>query len=190
MWYPNFRELSLGFRDVIFIWLLSPRHVCYMAFVMPPLLRMQLLFTSVLTQKLILWHRRQRVSPLTQQAISRLELLSCLLLARLTSHVLEALQSVIDVKMGSCFTDLRVALYWIQGEDKQWKQFVHNRAVEIRKLVPVKHWRHCAGKDNPADMPSLGITPEDLDASLTWRRGPDWLPKFSVTELIDASGLY
>ena len=128
---------------------------------------------------------KTRVSPLTQQTLPRLELLSCLLLARLTSHVLEALQSVIDVKMGSCFTDSRVALNWIQGEDKQWKQFVHNRAVEICKLVPVKHWRHCAGKDNPADMPSRGITPKYLDTSLTWRHGPDWLPKFSVTKLID-----
>jgi len=100
------------------------------------------------------------MSPLTQQTIPRLELLSCLLLARLTSHMLEALQSVIDVKMGSCFTDSRVALYWIQEEDKQWEQFVHNRRVKIRKLVPVKHWRHCAGKGNPADMPSCGITPK------------------------------
>jgi len=74
-----------------------------------------------------------------------------------------------DVKMGSCFADLRVALYWIQGEAKQWKQFVHKKAVEIRKLVPVKNWRHCAGKDNPADMRSRGISPKDVNASLTWR---------------------
>ena len=48
---------------------------------------------------------KTRVSPLTQQTIPRLELLSCLLLARLTSHVLETLQTVIDVKAGLCFTD-------------------------------------------------------------------------------------
>lgn len=128
---------------------------------------------------------KTRVSPLTQQTIPRLELLSCLLLARLTSHVLEALQTVIDVKVGSCFTDSRVALYWILGEDKQWKQFVRNRVVEIRRLVPVQHWTHCAGKDNPADMLSRSITPKDLDTNLTWRRGPDWLPKSSFKEVSD-----
>ena len=128
---------------------------------------------------------KTRVSPLTQQSIPRLELLSCLLLAKLTSSVLEALQTVLDVKVGSCFTDSKVAFYWIHGEDKQWKQFVHNRSVEIRRLVPVQHWRHCAGKDNPADMPSRGTSPKDLETSLTWRHGPDWLPKFSSTDLSD-----
>ena len=83
------------------------------------------------------------------------------------------------------FHRLRVALYWILGEDKQWKQFVHNRVVEIRRLVPVQHWTHCAGKDNPGDMPSRGITPKDLDTSLTWRHGPDWLPKLSFKEVSD-----
>ena len=76
-------------------------------------------------------------------------------------------------------------MYWIQGEDKHWKQFVHNRAVDIRRLVPVHHWSHCTGKDNPADMPSRGISPIDLETSLTWRHGPDWLPKFSSAELND-----
>ena len=128
---------------------------------------------------------KTRVSPLTQQSIPRLELLSCLLLAKLTSSVLEALQTVLDVKVGSCFTDSKVAFHWIHGEDKQWKQFVHNRSVEIRRLVPVQHWRHCAGKDNPADMPSHGTSPKDLETSLTWRHGPDWLPKFSFTDLSD-----
>jgi len=115
----------------------------------------------------------------TQQTVPRLELLSCLLLARLVSHVLEALQNVIEVKAGSCFTDSRVALYWILGDNKQWKQFVHNRAVEIQRLVPAQHWKHCTGR------PSHGITPENLDASLTWKHGPDWLPTFTSTDLSD-----
>ena len=125
------------------------------------------------------------MSPLTQQSIPRLELLFCLLLAKLTSSVLQALQTVLDVKVGSCFTDSKVAFYWIHGEDKQWKQFVHNRSVEICRLVPVQHWRHCAGKDNPANMPSRGTSSKDLETSLTWRHGPDWLPKFSSADLSD-----
>ena len=50
-----------------------------------------------------------------------------------------------------------VALYWIKGEDKEWKQFMHNGAQEIRRLVPVSHWLHCPGKENPADMASHGV---------------------------------
>jgi len=125
---------------------------------------------------------KTRVSPLNQQTTPRLELLSCLLLAKLISHVLEALTTVIDVQIGSWFTDSKVALYWIKGEGKQWKQFVHNRVTDIRRLVAVQHWSHCAGKDNPADMPSHGISPNQLEMSLMWRHGPDWLPKIFPSE--------
>jgi len=34
-------------------------------------------------------------------------------------------------------------------------------------------------------MLSRGITPKDLDTSLTWRHGPDWLPKFTSAKLSD-----
>ena len=125
---------------------------------------------------------KTRVSSLNQQTIPRLELLSCLLLAKLISHVLEALATVIDVRIGSCFTDSKVALYWIKGQGKQWKQFVHNRVTDIRRLVAVQHWSHCAGTDNPADLPSRGISSKQLETSLMWRHGPDWLPKFSPAE--------
>ena len=74
---------------------------------------------------------KTRVAPLSQQTIPQLELLSCLLLARLIIHVLAALESVIEVRLGSCLTDSKVALFWIQGEGKELKPFVHNRVKEI-----------------------------------------------------------
>ena len=118
---------------------------------------------------------KTRVSLLHKQNIPRLELLSCLLLARLITHVLEVLQTIIEVSVSQCFTDSMVALCWIKGEDKERKQFVHNRVQETRCLVPVSHWLHCPGKENPADMASRGISPQELEESLLWRHGPDWL---------------
>ena len=53
---------------------------------------------------------KTQVSPLSQQTIPWLELLSCLLLARLISHVL-ALETILDGKVGSYFTDSKVALF-------------------------------------------------------------------------------
>ena len=117
---------------------------------------------------------KTRVAPLTQQTIPILELLSSFL-ARLRAHVIVALQTVVKVQLGSCFTDSKVALYWIQGKGKEWKQFVHNRVTEIRQLVPATNWSHCPGKDNPADMPSRGVSPKELEDSLLWRHGPSWL---------------
>ena len=47
------------------------------------------------------------------------------------------------------------------------------------------YFPHHAGKDNPADMPSRGISPQKLKTSPVWRHGPDWLPKFSPAQLAD-----
>ena len=125
---------------------------------------------------------KTRVSPLSQQTIPQLKLLSCLVLARFITHVLAALESVIEVRLGLCFTDSKVALFWIQGEGKEWKPFVHNRVKEIRGLVSAKHWSHCPGKDNPADIPSRGVSQQELGMSLLWRHGPDWLPQILLEE--------
>ena len=46
---------------------------------------------------------------------------------------------------------------------------------EIRRLVPGDSWRHCPGKENPADIPSRGVTPLELSRSTLWLHGPDWL---------------
>jgi len=124
------------------------------------------------------------VAPLVQATIPRLELLSCLLLARLMAHVEEALKPVVKVQLGLCFTDSKVALYWVQGECKDWKPFVHNRVTEIRQLVPAVKWSHCPGKDNPADLPSRGISPRELESNQAWLHGPQWLPKMSLNQQI------
>jgi hypothetical protein len=49
---------------------------------------------------------------------------------------------------------------------------VQNRVDEIWNVVPISCWNHCAGKDNPADFPSRGLTTLELSV---WRSGPNWL---------------
>jgi len=67
-----------------------------------------------------------RVAPLVEMTIPRLELLSCFLLAKLMAHVKVSLGKAVSVDCGIYFTDSKVALYWVQGVTKEWKQFVHN----------------------------------------------------------------
>lgn len=45
----------------------------------------------------------------------------------------------------------------------------------MRELLPVTCWRHCPGIDNPADIPSRGLTPIELHTNKLWHCGPDWL---------------
>ncbi len=115
---------------------------------------------------------KTRVAPLQSQTIPRLELLSALLLARLITTVADSLASTLPQLKLRCS---KVALYWIQGVDKEWKPFVRNRVVEIRQKVPPERWFHCPGETNPADLPSRGLSLLELSVNTLWRRGPEWL---------------
>ena len=118
---------------------------------------------------------KTRVAPTQILTIPRLELLAALLLARLVHSITESLKSEMELLMPICYTDAKVALYWIRGVKRSWKMFVQNRVNEIRKLVPETQWRHCAGKSNPADLPSRGVSPGELKSNNLWFNGPDWL---------------
>ena len=52
-------------------------------------------------------------------------------------------------------------LCWIRNE-RPWKQYVQHRVDEIRKLTSKNDWRHCPGKQNPADLPSRGVNAKEL----------------------------
>ncbi len=69
------------------------------------------------------------------QTIPRLELLSALLLSKLMDNVSRALSLELPLGEPSYFTYSKVSLYWIQGQDKEWKPFVQNRVNQIRSVT-------------------------------------------------------
>ena len=118
---------------------------------------------------------KTRVAPLKKLTIPRLELLSALLLSKIIVTVREALDSELTLEDPVCFSDSKVALCWIKGRTQEWRQFVENRVRSIRKAVPIEHWRHCSGVDNPADLPSRGTSVSELKQNPLWLKGPEWL---------------
>ena len=118
---------------------------------------------------------KTRVAPLQAVTIPRLELLGAVLLSRLMVTGFNALRSTLPLVAMRCYTDSTATLYWIKGVNKQWKPFVQNRVNEIRRKVPHDIWHYCPGVTNPADLPSRGMTMEELKLSDLWRFGPDWL---------------
>ena len=118
---------------------------------------------------------KTRVAPVGGATIPRLELLSALLLAKLVTSVQNALEGELQLSNSICYSDSTAALYWICGVEQQWKQFVENRVTAIRHLVQPQFWRHCAGTDNPADIPSRGMSASTLVDTPLWVHGPPWL---------------
>lgn len=113
-----------------------------------------------------------RVAPLKRVTLPRLELLAALLGARLLKFVKVALELPEDTPY-TCWTDSTITLAWIQGESSRWKQFIRNRVEEIQSLTNPSNWKHCPGKENPADLLTRGVKASVLTHSTLWLRGPE-----------------
>ena len=124
---------------------------------------------------------KSRVAPTSQLTVPRLELMGALLLARLIDSIRKALELDDELLPSLCYSDSQVALFWIRGENKEWKPFAQNRVRTIKSLVPANNWKFCPGKDNPADLPSQGASVSELLTKSIWFQGPEWIG----TELIE-----
>nr|XP_046468116.1 uncharacterized protein LOC124212273 [Neodiprion pinetum] len=50
-----------------------------------------------------------------------------------------------------------------------------NRVAEIQTLLPNTTWQHVKSAENPADLATRGITPEQILQADLWWQGPSWL---------------
>ncbi|UYV82307.1 hypothetical protein LAZ67_21001675 [Cordylochernes scorpioides] len=114
---------------------------------------------------------KSRVAPLKRPTIPRLELLACVVGARLNKMIFEALE-LKDIK-NVFWSDATTALAWIKRDD-QWGTFVGNRVKEICRLSDPGNWRYVPSECNPADLPSRGCSLSRLIQSRWWE-GPSWL---------------
>ena len=117
---------------------------------------------------------KARVAPLKRQTVPRLELMACLMAAQLVELVRKALR-LPESTPCTCWSDSMIALGWLRGDPRRWKQYVADRVRQIQSLTPVTCWRHCGTSDNPADLLTRGMMAEDLFESRQWLSGPDWL---------------
>lgn len=116
---------------------------------------------------------KTRVAPLKLQTIPRLELCAALTLARLMKKVVNSLNTSIDKIV--YWSDSTIVLNWLQTEPRQLQMFVANRVSEIQELTDYTSWRHVPTQENPADLLSRGLLPNQLQQSTIWWQGPSFL---------------
>jgi transposase InsO family protein len=137
---------------------------------------------------------KSRVAPLKQLTLPQLELMAALTAARLASFVKQALERRCSTLSIHMWSDSEIVLHWLNS-NKILKQFIANRVEEIKQLFPNTHWNYCPTKSNPADLLTRGINAHQLQSSILWKNGPEWLlcqarwPSWNPTKVLHTSNI-
>ena len=94
--------------------------------------------------------------------------MACLTLTLLITAVYKALAGTTEVVAVINCNDSQIVWWWINGESKQFKQFVQNQVENIRSLWSKEHWRFCPSELKPSDITSRGSKASDLVSSALW----------------------
>lgn len=122
---------------------------------------------------------KAKVAPLkakTKTEISempRLELLSCLIAARLTRTVVD-LHKELQLKV-FLWSDSEIVLNWLRNDSLKLPKFAISPVEEILEISNVEQWRHVDSKNNAADLATKFQKFNFADVNSMWYQGPNFL---------------
>ena len=120
-----------------------------------------------------IWCSKQKISSLNRsESISRLELEGASMGVELARGVCRAMGW--DLSSVLFFTDSTTVLWWLRTS-KELDVFVGNRVCRILDGSDVSQWYHVSTKENPADLPTRGLSGRLLAKSRLWWEGPPFL---------------
>ena len=66
--------------------------------------------------------------------------------------VVKAVEVEVKVNNVFCWSDSRIAIWWICQIGKKWRCWIQNRVDTIRENVAVENWYYVPTKLNPTDI--------------------------------------
>ncbi|GBL72537.1 hypothetical protein AVEN_127813-1 [Araneus ventricosus] len=108
---------------------------------------------------------KSRMAPLKTLTLPRFELVAVVIGFR----VGEYLEGVYNKVVGEFvfWTDSLMALHWVRGNTKRWKQFMEDRVAEVQEKSNLRDWFYCPPVDNPVDLLTRDVSVENLMSSQT-----------------------
>ena len=116
---------------------------------------------------------KSRVVPLKAITVPRLELTAAVVASRLDRMILK--ETDFPIESSFLWTDSSCVLCYLHNERKRFQTFVANRVATILETSSPAQWRLVAGKQNPADDASRGLSADALLNSKGWFAGPEFL---------------
>ncbi|GBN64163.1 hypothetical protein AVEN_215716-1 [Araneus ventricosus] len=95
-------------------------------------------------------------------------------------HYLQDTFPVLERENIFYWSDSQICIHWIKGKADDRKQIVRNRVSEIEEKTNPNRWHHCAGKGNPADQLTRGVSAQALVNDEIWFSGPAWLLQINL----------
>ena len=120
-----------------------------------------------------LWAAKQKISSLNRaDSISRLELEGALMGVELAGQICKAMRW--DLNQVVYFTDSTTVLWWLRTH-RELDVFVGNRVCRVLDGSRVEQWFHVKTNENPADIPTRGMSGKKLAGCKLWWEGPSFL---------------
>ena len=116
---------------------------------------------------------KSRVAPLKMISIPRLELTAATVAAKIAQFLLEELD--FDDIAVFFWTDSMTVLRYLRNVSTRFKIFVAHRVQQIQDATDVNNWNYVPTDQNPADLASRGIAPDDSEKLEFWLYGPKFL---------------